>query len=189
MSKEFELKYAATPEQQRAIVAEFGDFSEIAMETTYYDTSNGAFAAQKMTLRRRLENGTSVCTLKAPAGPNCRREFETEADSIEAALPVLCKLAELPLPDSSLVVVCGARFTRLAKTVDLGACAVELAVDHGVLIGGGRQIPLCEIEVELKSGSEVATTAFARYLSQRHGLTPEPKSKFRRALELAQNNQ
>jgi inorganic triphosphatase YgiF len=186
MGKEFELKYAATPEQQRIFVEEFGSFSEIAMETTYYDTTDGAFAAQKMTLRRRLENGISVCTLKAPAGPNCRREFELEADCIEAALPELCKLADLPTPTAPLVVVCGARFTRLAKTEDLGACTVELAVDHGVLLGGGREIPLCEIEVELKSGSEEAATTFARYLAQRHGLKPEPKSKFRRALDLAQ---
>ena len=34
MGKEFELKYAATPAQQQALMEGFGDFTEIAMETT-----------------------------------------------------------------------------------------------------------------------------------------------------------
>lgn len=186
MGKEFELKYAATPEQQRAVVAEFGDFSQIAMETTYYDTPDGAFAAEKMTLRRRFENGKSVCTLKAPAGLHSRREWEVEAASIELGIKELCKLAgREELAVVTLVSVCGARFTRLAKTVDLEECTVEIAVDGGVLVAGTRQIPLCEIEVELKSGSEDAAVTFARILAEKYGLHPEPKSKFRRALELA----
>lgn len=191
MGKEFELKYAATPAQQQALMEGFGDFTEIAMETTYYDTADGAFAEQKLTLRRRLENGVSVCTLKAPAGVNSRREWETEAESIEAAIPVLCKLSgwEEPglLAAKGLIPVCGARFTRLAKTVELVACTVEIAVDRGVLVAGEKQIPLCEIEVELKDGSEEAAVAIARYLAHQYGLVPEPKSKFRRALELAKS--
>ncbi|MBE6976374.1 MAG: CYTH domain-containing protein [Ruminococcaceae bacterium] len=189
MGKEFELKFAATPAQQRCVVEEFGNFSTIEMETTYYDTPEGAFSAEKMTLRRRFENGVSVCTLKAPAGLHSRREFEVEAESIEAALKILCKLAgREDLAASTLVSVCGARFSRLAKTLELEDCTVEIAVDAGVLVAGHRQIPLCEIEVELKTGSEDGAVAFANMLAAKHGLHPEPKSKFRRALELAQED-
>lgn len=190
MGKEFELKYSATPKQQQALIAAFGDFLEIAMETTYYDTVDRSFSAQKMTLRRRFENGVSVCTMKAPAGANSRREWEVEADSIEAAIPELCKLSGWDEPkiwaEKGLIPVCGARFTRLAKTLELAACTVEIAVDQGVLVAGLRETPLCEIEVELKDGSEAAATAFAGYLARQYGLQPEPKSKFRRALDLAQ---
>lgn len=190
MGKEFELKYAATPAQQRGLVEEYGNFHEIAMETTYYDTPDGAFSAHKMTLRRRMENGVSVCTMKAPAGLNSRREWEVEADSIEGAIPKLCKLSGWDEPavwaEHGLLPVCGARFTRLARTVELEECIVEIAVDEGVLTGGQRQAPLCEIEVELKSGSEDAAVMFARRLAEKYGLRTEPKSKFRRALELAQ---
>ena len=61
---------------------------------------------------------------------------------------------------------------------------VELAIDAGVLTGGGREIPLCEVEVELKSGSQDACDRYAEALATRFGLTPEPQSKFRRALAL-----
>ena len=66
-----------------------------------------------------------------------------------------------------------------------GGSLLELALDRGVLTGGGREIPLCEVEVELKSGSREAVLAFAKELAQRFDLAPETRSKFRRALALA----
>jgi inorganic triphosphatase YgiF len=62
-----------------------------------------------------------------------------------------------------------------------------LALDSGVLIGGGRETPLCEVELELKEGNQEAMVLYARILAAKFGLVPERKSKFRRALELAQN--
>ena len=62
---------------------------------------------------------------------------------------------------------------------------MELALDRGVLFGGGRELPFAEAEVEQKSGSEAAAEAFARRLAARFALTEEPKSKFQRALALA----
>ncbi len=191
MSKEFELKFSATPAQQGRIASKYGPFSEISMETTYYDTKNRDLAAGKMTLRRRLENGTSVCTLKAPLGANSRKEFEVEAPSIAAAIPMLCKLSgwqELAsLAAQGLEPVCGARFTRRAKTLPFPDCTLEIALDAGVLTAGDREIPLCEVEVELKSGTEEAATVFALLLAREYGLEPEPKSKFRRAMDLTES--
>ncbi len=192
MGKEFELKFAANAAKQALILEEFGNFSEISMETTYYDTADRDISAHRLTLRRRLENGLSVCTLKAPAGPNSRREFEVEEATIEAAIPALCKLSgwkELEvLAAKGLSPICGARFTRRAKTLCLPDCTVEIALDAGVLAAGERTVPLCEVEVELKSGSEAAATAFAFDLARRFALIPEPKSKFRRAYDLAAEN-
>ena len=84
-----------------------------------------------------------------------------------------------------LIAVCGARFTRLAQTVELPGCTVEIALDQGVLTAGDREIPLCELEVELKSGSETAAIAWAEHFAARFDLKPEQNSKFRRALMLA----
>ena len=190
MGKEFELKYAATPEILAAVRRELDSVTEIAMETTYYDTVNKDLSARHMTLRRRYENGTSVCTLKAPDGANRRKEYETEAANIEEAIPVLCKLSDWPelenITAQGLIAVCGARFTRQAATVTLPECVVEIALDSGILIGGSREVPLCELEVELKSGSEAAATYFANVLAAQHGLVRESKSKFARALALAE---
>lgn len=189
MGAEFELKYAADPAQQDAVLKDLGDFASITMETTYYDTADGALADRRITLRRRLENGVSVCTVKTPGDNNLRGEWETECDSIEVAVPILCKLGcpiDLPmLTKSGLMPVCGARFTRLAKTVEEKNCVVEIALDRGVLFGGQREEKLCEVEVELKTGCREEAEAYAASLADRYGLVPEEKSKFRRALALA----
>ena len=63
---------------------------------------------------------------------------------------------------------------------------MELALDRGVLLGGGREVALCEVEVELKDGQPEAAVAFAQELAEKFGLRPEQKSKFRRALALAE---
>ena len=189
MSIEFELKYRATPEILQAVAADVtGNIRRFAMETTYYDTPDRALSRQHCTLRRRMENETAVCTLKMPAGALGRREFELECDSIQTAIPELCKLSglgELTSLAQELIPVCGARFDRIAITVDVGDCVVELALDHGVLLGGGREEPLCELEVELKSGSREAAVTYAKLLALRYGLQRLHQSKFYRASQLA----
>ena len=192
MGREFELKYRATPAQQAAILKEYGDFTPITMETTYFDTLDGALSASRITLRRRFENGTSVCTVKTPADQHGRGEWETECDDIKAAIPILCKLGcpvdLTSLCEKGITPICGAKFTRLAKTLTLTHCTVELALDNGILTGGGKEISLCEVEVELKAGSEAAATDFARDFAARFGLPPEKKSKFKRALSLSRGD-
>ena len=56
---------------------------------------------------------------------------------------------------------------------------------QGCLLGGGKERPLCEIEVELKSGEDGVAAAFAEDLAREFGLVPELKSKLARAMELA----
>lgn len=191
MATEFELKYAATATQLDGIRAAVpGEYHSIAMETTYYDTPGRALSARKWTLRRRLENGVSVCTLKTPAGGLGRHEWEVEQDSIQTAIPELCKLSNLDdlaeMTGGGVSPVCGARFTRLACQVNIENAVVELALDEGILFGSGRELAFAEVEVELKSGAEEAACRFAEDLAARFHLIPEEKSKFRRALDLAQ---
>lgn len=189
MGKEFELKFTARPEQQAKILEEYGGFAAVSMETTYFDTPDGSLSQRRITLRRRMENGVSVCTVKTPAGGLTRGEWEIQCDDIHRAIPELCKLgcpAEIyHMTRSGLVEVCGARFTRMVKRISLEAGAVELALDRGILVGGGREIPLCEAEVELKAGTEETAERFALTLAEKYGLVPEGKGKFQRALALA----
>ena len=108
----------------------------------------------------------------------------------ELLLPAqLSGSAELAqLARHGLVPICGARFTRKAYTVFCGETLVEVAVDSGILFGGGQELPLCEVEVELKQGSREDAARYAAKLAEEFGLTPEPKSKFRRALDLTIQN-
>ena len=187
MAREYELKFKATPAILTAIADTLGVDKQIAMQTTYYDTPTGAFSARRCTLRRRLENGISVCALKTPAGA-ARGEWEVECADMTLALPKLrdsgCPEDILQLAQAGLIPICGAEFTRLVKTIPLENGSVELALDKGFLTGGNRQTPLCEVEVELKTGSEEMCDAFAEKLAERFALVPEQASKFRRALAL-----
>ena len=189
MGIEFELKYRVTPGMLEKMREEFSEDSRsIAMETTYYDTPEGALSKLHYTLRRRMENGISVCTLKTPADSQGRQEYEVLSTSIEDALERLGKQSGidlLTLTEAGLVPVCGARFTRMAKNIELSNTTVELALDKGVLMGGGREVPLYEVEVELKSGSRETAKLYAAQLALRYNLLPESGSKFRRAFALA----
>ena len=188
MGIEFELKFRIGGEAMEALAESMGPCDVLDMETTYYDTPDRALSRRYYTLRRRMESGKSVCTLKTPAGGSARNEWEVECPTIEAAIPMLCKLGcpeELPqLVESGLVQTCGARFRRRYWTISFHGSTLELALDSGVLMGAGREIPLRELEIELKEGAREAAVAFASLLTGRYGLEPEPKSKFRRASEL-----
>ena len=191
MGRELELKYRATAGQIAEIQALYGDFTPISMETTYFDNPSKTFSGLRWTLRRRMENGRSVCTLKTPLSDGSRGEWELECDDIFAAIPRLCALGApeelIALAAPGLSPSCGARFTRLAKLITEASATVELALDQGVLLGGGRELAFAEVEVEYKDGSEEAAVAFANALAWKIGLTPEPRSKIARAQELAAN--
>ena len=189
MGVEYELKFRATEQILQAIDATVeGPACVYQMQTTYYDTPDGALSGRFYTLRCRLENNVSICTLKAPLDEIGRGEWELPCADIQTAIPKLCKLgapADLQeLTAAGLIPICGARFTRIAKTIQLKDCTVELALDQGVLTGGSQEIPLCEVEVELKSGKPEHCLAYARQLALAFDLKPEKKSKFRRALAL-----
>lgn len=189
MAIEYERKFRATEPVLNEIRKVFsGEEQVFAMETTYYDAPDKALSNRWYTLRRRMENDRSVCTLKAPVSGRGRGEWEVLCDDIEAAILELCKLGApkslILLTRGGVIPVCGAKFTRIAKTLVLENCTVELALDKGILFGGGKELPLCEVEVELKEGTTDACDAFAKELSARFSLEPEDHSKFRRALAL-----
>lgn len=190
MGIEYELKFRATKDALAAIFAEYAQagYTEFEMETTYYDTPTGALSARYYTLRRRMENDLSVCTLKTPVKGKGRQELEIPCDNIEDAIPLLCAAGapeDFPqLVAEGVIPVCAAKFHRIAIPLALEDCRLELALDSGVLMGGGKTIPLCEVEVELKEGDTFSADLFAKMLAIGHHLAPETKSKFRRALAL-----
>jgi len=167
------------------------DFCLLDMATTYYDTPDQALRQRHWTLRLRQENDLLIATLKTPGHGHARGEWSCEAPSIEAALePLLAQgapaeLAEL-VSGQSLAMACAARFSRrAADLVFADGTVCELAGDVGELWGGQERSPLCELELELKSGSEETVSAFAEALMARFGLQEEPRSKFARAAALA----
>ena len=191
MGSEYELKYRADKESLSSIFTTFpARWQTIAMETTYYDTPSHSLSQRRWTLRRRMENQISVCTVKTPGVGLERGEWEVACDSIESAISELCKLGApqelVSLAKEGLIVSCGAKFTRRAATFSLRDCVMEIALDEGVLLGGGKELPLWELEVELKEGSRSSMEAFAAELAGIYHLQAEEKSKFARALALCE---
>ena len=190
MASEFELKYRAGQAVQALIRAEVsGPWREIPMATTYYDTPDGALSRNRWTLRCRREGDKHICTLKTPGLGNVRGEWEVEDDSITHALPALSRMSGclelLELAARGLIAACGAKFTRQALDLEFDSFSAELAMDRGILSSGSREIPLCEIELELKSGDQTAMEAFARSFAEKYALQPEPESKYARASRLS----
>ena len=104
MGIEYERKFRADPAQQQELLKALDlPTREIVMETTYYDTPAGDLSRRHITLRRRMENKSSVCTAKFPAPGGARGEWECDCDRIEDAVEKLCKLgAPSELASSSM---------------------------------------------------------------------------------------
>ena len=190
MGIEIEVKFSATQAQLQKLLDVYPVGQRFLMATTYYDTPSGALSARRYTLRSRKENDITVCTLKTPAQGGARNEFELECADIGQALPEICRMSgleDLPkLLAEGIVPICGASFVREARIVELENAVVELALDQGSLLGGyGKTLPLCEVEVELKSGDPEAAYGFAQKIAADYGLLPEKRSKFQRARMLA----
>ena len=189
MAIEMELKFAAKESAFKGLLEESADWTRYEMATTYYDAPDGQLSSLRWTLRRRFENGVSICTIKTPHAGGGVNEFEVTCDDVMEAIPKLVAMGaprELLLYTANGVEeVCAARFTRMAGKITLDGAEAELALDKGELLGGGRKLPFVEVETELKSGDMNAVTAYASTLAQRFDLRPEHKSKYKRALTLA----
>lgn len=191
MGRELEWKFSADRAILDAAEREHpGGWRQIVMETRYLDTPRGDFAARRWTFRQRMENGRSVYCLKTPGSGEARGEWEWQGDDAAAAVEQLTAAgapAELrQLTDGrDLREICGASFIRRCLTVALGKAQAEVALDDGVLRGGGKEVPLCEIEVEHKEGDEETTRRFAGTVASTYDLTALTESKFARANALA----
>lgn len=191
MGREFELKYRADADKLTEIQHTYGAFGSITMETIYYDDRGHDLSARHWTLRRRMENGDSICTLKIDLSDGSRGEWEVSAPEIASAIaPLINSGAPAEIAEfakNGLFQSCGAKFLRKRKIVQTRDGEAELALDEGVLLGGGKELPFAEVEVELKTGSDAATQELAQDIAEKFGLEIQPLSKLRRALELARS--
>lgn len=155
-------------------------------ETVYFDLGDELNARRFMFRARKRGGGAAVYTVKTPGEGYCRGEWECEAASPEEAAK---KLAALGAPReiaerSAYPVTCGARFTRTAITICREGSVIELAFDLGELTAPGASAPVCELELELKSGPLAPMTALLGEIMQSCGLRELNKSKYARARAL-----
>jgi inorganic triphosphatase YgiF len=131
------------------------------LESTYYDTTDRWLSGQRMALRVRKIGRKRIQTLKAPAvGPDGLQNFlEIEAE-ISGDRPQLSAVTDPKLSRRlerenvwrRLRPIFETRFQRSAFLTEHGSSMIEVALDLGSIVAGGRRLPIAEIELELKSG-------------------------------------
>ncbi len=171
-------------------------FRPIQMDSVYYDTADGEAVRRHWAMRLRMEDGVPVATMKT-AGTRSedgslfsRNEWQTEAPSFEEAIPALIRLGAPPelrevVDRSPLEERCRVTFTRNSTVLSLpDGVRVDLCVDQGEILAGGKREAIFELELELLFGPIEPVMELAAYLIETYGLQKEYVSKYERALRL-----
>jgi len=144
------------------------------LDSTYFDTVDQWLARHRMALRIRRVGRKRIQTLKAPVpGPSGLQnlleiEAEVAADRPQLAAitdPKLRRLLEREKVWRRLRPVFETRFQRTAFLTEQGDAQIEVALDIGSIIAGGRRLPIAELELELKSGAPGALYDLAEQLA------------------------
>lgn len=172
MPDEVELKLALSP--QNADVLESaslmaGTPRKTRQRSIYFDTSDHRLLQAGLSLRIRRSGRKRVQTIKAggaPAAglfarPEWERAVADDTPVIDDTTPIPALLGDL---GSGLAPVFTVNVERRAWDINEGGAVIELVLDRGEVMAGDRRSPLCEAELELKSGDPVALFALARKL-------------------------
>ncbi len=161
----------------------------------YYDTSEFALRDQGVALRLRRTGSHWLQTLKTAgrveAGLHQREEIETPVPAQILNYPALAQsgaaavLADPALP-LRLQPVFVTDFRRTTRQLEPAAgTEIEFCLDRGAISAGTAQLPVSEIELELKSGPPEQLLDFALELLERVPLRLESASKAQRGYALA----
>ena len=162
---EIELKFACGPEDLAAVLgaAPAGDDETRELISVYFDTPDMALQKAGASLRVREHQGKRTQTLKRGQGL-VREEHEAPIEGL-APDPALEPLPDLLPQGASLRPAFNVRVSRRQRTFRYEGAEIEMALDQGEVSGGEQKQPICEVELELKSGPRAALFALARELS------------------------
>jgi inorganic triphosphatase YgiF len=173
---------AATASQQKTL------------NSTYYDTADLLLRKASVSLRVRDTNGRFVQTIKSAngnAGLFDRSEWEHEVKDRDMDLIAASGTALEPLLSvrvrNALRPVFETRVNRTVYQLARKGSDIEVALDRGVVKGGGRQAAIHEIELELKHGEPAELFRLARELDAIVPLRIAGKVKAERGYELVQD--
>ncbi|MGB4011766.1 MAG: CHAD domain-containing protein [Zwartia sp.] len=189
---EQELKLNVPVEAQSRVeqAVQRAKYSQIQLRALYFDTPSRALVQARIALRLRLEGNQWVQTLKMP-GEHSLSRVEINQDRPEATLdlsvytgtPAGEILSNLSEP---LQVCYETNVLRQLRDIRTPSGVVELAFDRGLLRAGKLELPISEVEFELKRGHLEAVFEVGRTWQQRFGLILDFRSKAERGDRLAQ---
>lgn len=158
----------------------------------YFDTPDFALFRKRCAFRLRREGYHWVQTVKLDQGSvgglSVRPEYEVRVTGNQPdfeVLPAEARAALAPDIEASLAPVFVTDFQRTVWLVDRPRGTVEIALDLGHIRTDADDLPLAEVELELKAGEGAMLFEIARELLEAAPLIPEYRSKALRGYGLA----
>jgi inorganic triphosphatase YgiF len=198
MSTEIELKLQLTPKAARKL-AEHPLLAAIQSQkqhllNTYFDTPALELHARRVAVRFRKKGWQWLCTVKSaePASGGLAMRSEWEAP----ATPGTFEFSHVDDNDfrdfleqrqAQFEPVFTTNFHRQLWHIPFGESLIELAIDRGQIESRGRRTPICEIELELLSGTVDDIFNLTRQLQKDLDLFPAIASKAERGYALFLN--
>jgi triphosphatase len=163
--------------------------------STYFDTDDFRLQRERAALRVRQIGTRRIQTLKlaprAESGVRARREWERE---VEGDVPDLRDIDDRHIRKildgdvrDRLAPIFVAEIKRSTMPLELDGSAIEFALDVGEIKTDCGSVPVCEAELELKSGRVESVYKLAQELNKRVPMTIEPLSKSERGYALLTN--
>lgn len=174
---EIELKLELAPHDADALAATglLADGPVKARQRSiYFDTPDRSLEKAGLSLRIRRSGRKRIQTVKADgtgsaglfARPEWERAVADDTPIVDRTTPVRALLGRKVADIAPAFEV---RVERRKWDIREGEAGIELVLDRGEVLAGGRRAPICEVELELKQGDPVALFAFARRID---GLVP-----------------
>lgn len=203
---EIEFKFCIPAGRLAAVTAAVrrGRYTPIRMEARYYDTPDAALSSRSIALRLRREGDQWVQTVKALGdGPLDRHEHNVPRGAAgPGGAPALLPELHAGSPAGELLVralataagplaeTYGTEMDRITRDVTFaGGGSAELALDTGRVVAHRgtpqeKSARICELEIELKSGSVAGLALLAERWAGQHGLVLSTVSKAERGERL-----
>jgi triphosphatase len=159
----------------------------------YYDRDDFALISDGITFRVRQVGDSHVMTVKSDRHGGdmafARGEWETVIEGPEPDLALL----PADLPEHVAALIQGAPLMPMfrtevrRRTLDLATSTgvVEVSADQGRIVVGEKELPIAEIELELKEGRQEALFHTALDIASEHDVRISVHSKSARGFELA----
>jgi len=199
-TQEVELKLELPPGEVEAFrhAPVLGDPARrpIDQVTTYFDTDKGELRKAGYSLRLRRKGRSYLQTVKQrgadSGGFSIRAEWETKVEAPQLDFEALKttpvgKLLSKRDMRKRLVPVSETQVHRTTWLIPLGGSEIELILDEGRVVSGGRETPISEIELELKRGRRADLLALAQMLAEGLTLRMGVMSKSERGFRLLED--
>lgn len=170
------------------------NLEKITMKAVYYDTKEGFLQKNKMAYRIRQEDKNIVATYKSGTiNKNNvfeRVEVNKNVQNLEPNINAFADENELwktlkVLENSKFIPIVKTDFIREYILINWQESQIEIALDLGKIIGKNNEIPICELELELKNGNEKSLLDLKDILMKEFNIVPSTDSKYHRGLILA----